>query len=111
VRQKNPLHITRVRTPEWGNKGDFVHVRMFAADEADDVRRLCQMAADDKVTEAKAFAAWCVFSVCNEQGEHLFTERDIPALLKKPLAPLQRCAIEAMKVNGITLDGAARKKN
>lgn len=101
--------VTRVSTPEWGDKG-FVYIRVLRGTDADEVQELCASLVDKKLTEAQGYARWCVLGLCDKHGKRLFSTKDVEALVDSSLAPLQRCAFAIMKANGIG-DNTTRKKN
>lgn len=103
---KHALKVKKVLVPDWvpGDKKAYVYVRQFRGEDAQEVRALCQDAMNSKAKEADLQARWCVLGVCDKKGVRLFTPDDVPELLQRALMPLQRCAIEVMRINGITAD-------
>jgi len=82
-----------VKVPEWG---DEVLIRGMTGSERDELDRHIN-AGDTAGTREKIVA----MSMCNEQGELLFSLDDIAELGKKSAKALERIAKEAMKLNGI----------
>ena len=118
VQSEKTFKVRRVSTPEWalsenGATDAHVFVRTLAADQAGAVQALAveHKDADSHDKEARAMAGWCVLGVCDADGLPLFTDTDIPALLVRPLMPLQRCASAIMELNGVTeeAEGAEKK--
>lgn len=118
VGSKQTFKIQKVSTPEWaldtnGTQEAHVFVRTLSGDQAGAVQRLAaaQQDAGADAAEPKALAGWCVLGVCDDKGAALFTDADIPALLARPLMPLQRCAAAIMELNGVTdtAEGAEKK--
>jgi hypothetical protein len=94
------LHRERVETPEWARmaseNGDaHVWVREMRGDELDAFLR---MQGKDEVALTIGL---CITCVCDEGGNPLFAPEDASKLGGGPLAPLQRCATTAMRLNGL----------
>jgi hypothetical protein len=108
---KSGLKVKKVPVPGWvpGDKKAYVYVREFRGEDATEVRTLCADALKPDASEAELVARWCVLGVCDAKGRRLFTPDDVPELLLRALMPLQRCAIEVMRMNGIAAD--TPKKN
>jgi hypothetical protein len=107
---KGGLKVKRVPVPDWvpGDKKAYVYVRQFRGEDAGEVRQLCADSMKPKANEAELQARWCVLGACDSKGKRMFTPEDVPALLERALMPLQRCAIEVMRMNGIAA-GTPRK--
>jgi hypothetical protein len=101
----------KVPVPGWvdGDPRAWVYVRAARGDDADEYQELCQQATKGKNLAGRVQARWCALGVCNKKGDRLFTVGDVDVLLNKPFMPLQRCAIEVMRVNGLL--GAAEKQD
>jgi len=80
-----------VDVPEWGGQ---VFVRMMTGTE-----RMRYEEYGKTNPEALLAAVTLCFTVCNEAGDLLFTEADIPALQAKPMPVLYRVHAEAEKLN------------
>lgn len=105
-----PLHVVKV--PEWG--GD-VYVRVMTGKERDafeymqaNERRSAKEAGEDYSPE-NIRARIAAMLVCNETGERLFTEEDIPALGALHCGALDRVWDEAMRVNHMLGDEVENK--
>jgi hypothetical protein len=103
---KHKLKVKRVPVPNWvpGDKKAFVYVRQFRGEDAGEMRQLCADSMKSDANESALQARWCVLGVCDAKGKRLFTPDDVAALLERALIPLQRCAIEVMRINGIAVD-------
>lgn len=86
------LKRERVDIPEW--PGATVFVRMMTASERDRFE-----SAHLKSPERDFRARLAVATVCDEQGQAVFTEADIPALGAKSSAALTRIFEAAAKLN------------
>ncbi len=93
--------IEKVITEEWGGNG-FVYVRVFSAMEIHRIMDLAKKIQTGKVADVDALAYWCILGVCDKNGKCLFQDGDKDKLLKGPYAPMQRCAMRAMQLNGFT---------
>lgn len=110
--------IEKVPLPAWaqicGVKPEecYLYARTLGADRVGDVQRIseAQQKATGDDAQAMAFAQWAVLGACDEDGKPFFTEADIPALLERPLMPLVELASVTMRLNGVTADEPAAKK-
>jgi hypothetical protein len=84
--------VERISVPEWG--GDVCIRRMTAAD----VERTGM--ADGK-RDATMFAKVIAACVTDEDGEPLFTEKDVKALQEADMEASARVFAEIMRVNGL----------
>lgn len=100
--------LEAVEVPEWGCT---VHVRsMKAADRA----RVAAWSADAKTAEATALlpCRLLCLCLCDGEGVRLLGDDDAVALAERDGAVIERLALLAMKLNGLTADAvAAAKKN
>lgn len=85
------LKVIAVDVPEWGCT---VHVRTMSGGERDAFEERQQR---DPFKDIRARLA--VLTVCDEEGNLLFTDADIPALTKKSAAALDRIFAAATKLN------------
>jgi len=117
---KSKESIVKVETPEWAGDGKgFVYVRKLRASGYKTIKRLAQTIGDDAKErspddELESMFAWFVMTVCDENGEPIFTEEQVTELIAADpeLAPLQRCADAAMVHNGFSEEEAeGRVKN
>ena len=101
----------KVPIPGWvdDDPNAWVYVRAARGDDAEEYQELCQQATKGKNTTGRVQAQWCALGVCDAKGHRLFTVDDLDVLLNKPFVPLQRCAIEVMRVNGL-IGGEKQKK-
>lgn len=90
----NDRQIECVPIPEWGGE---VFVRNMTAGERD----RWEIAAQGKRTE-DVRAALAVLTVCDESGELLFKQEDIPLLTAKNAAPMQRIFNASIELNRIS---------
>lgn len=93
------LKIAKVTVPEWDGE---VYVRELTAKE--------QELAEERVkANGKDNAAWVAsLTLCDELGNNLFTEKDIPELSKLSGNVLTRVILETSKLSG--LDESAVKE-
>jgi hypothetical protein len=94
------LHRQKVAVPEWGrmvseNGEAHVYVREMRGNELDQFLKL------QGKSETELTLMLCVMCVCDAGGTPIFQPEDKPKLAHGPLAPLQRCATAAMKMNGL----------
>ncbi len=101
---KTQLPTMEINVPEWGGA---VFIRVMTAGERDrfEARQRREEFADIRARTAVA-------TVCDEGGQLLFTEEDIPALSKLHAKALDRIFEAAIPFNGIgSQDIADLKKN
>jgi hypothetical protein len=112
---KNRLKCEKVSTPEWAENGDgdpHVFVRMLHGEDNDAAIRLLGVDRTIDGAQANAAVRMCVLCVCDAELNPLLTEEAIPDLLAGPLAPITRCFMKAIKINGMDDDSqAALAKN
>ncbi len=100
------LQIEELAVPEWKLT---VHVRGLTGVERDD----WEAGRLDKKTKRKTGepqginhtnfrASLVVRTVCNDKGELLFGEKDIPVIGKKSAAAIERVFTVAMRLSGLT---------
>ena len=101
----------KVLIPGWvdGDSKAWVYVRAARGDDADEYQAICQTGVKGENTSGQLQARWCALGVCDKKGRRLFTADDVEVLLTKPFMPLQRCAIEVMRANGLIGDAAQKK--
>lgn len=95
------IEIQEVDVPEWGG---VVRVRGLTGAERDRFEAsIIRMQGRRRVMRMKDIRAKLVaLTVVDEDGQHLFTETDIPALSEKSAAALQRVVDVAQQLSGIT---------
>ena len=100
----------KVSTPEWGTSGaGHVYVRRLRASGYATIQKLAKtlkqsggdMAPDDAIASV---LAWCMITMCDGDGKALFKTTDANKLMELEFAPLQRCFLSAMDLNGFAED-------
>lgn len=99
----NDLEIEEVFIPEWK---DSVYVRSLTAFERD---KLEQDLIDSKGKASiknleNLRARLCSISICNENGELLFSPNEVKALGEKNASALSRIFSVAQRLSGLTSD-------
>lgn len=94
ILQAKDARTERVEIPEWGG---YVFVRMMSARQRDQFEA---EQVSDPYKDIRARLA--VHTVCDEQGEMLFTMADVEALSQKSAAALDRIFAAAVKLNRIS---------
>jgi hypothetical protein len=91
----------KVTVPEWGGE---VFVRTMTADERDEYEQeRAEARGDDPKQNLKGVrAALVARTVCDEQGNALFTEEDVDALGKKSAKAMSRVFNKSAKLNLLT---------
>lgn len=95
--------IQKLDVPEWGG---HIFLKNMTGSERD------QFEAETYVTKGKNVefnrenfrARLLVRCICDEQGEPMFTKKDIDALGKKSAKALDRCFAAAQKLNGLSAE-------
>ena len=103
----NELLRTEVPVPEWTAKRDAsatVFVRELAGDDADKAMEILARRDESELSVREMWAGLCVLCVCGEDGTPLFSIADKSRLLALPMAPMKRCAVAAMELNGFGED-------
>jgi hypothetical protein len=85
--------------PEWGGKS--VRIRSLSGAEA-------VALADAGRGKQDGAIRLTVISAVNAAGELVFSESDIPRLLKKPMAGFMRVQREVFRFNGVQTEEAAK---
>lgn len=100
----NSRELDRVRlsTPEWGAGDGHVFVRVLKGFELDKAQELLEARRSNNQSEAQTQARLVVLCVCDADGNALFTEADLDALLQGPGPPIFRCAMKALDLNALT---------
>jgi len=99
---EDDLHLVEVAVPEWPKCGGHVWVKGLPGDEAED------LIADAGEGIKGKRAQLLVHTMCNEQGELLFTPDDAEALNHKHTSVLDRIANAAMELNGLGVEAQER---
>jgi len=97
-----------IAIPEWG--GMVVKIRSMSARERDMLESpMIEAAAAGKDAKFSNFRARIVALVCiNEDGSKMFTIEDVEALGDKNSGAISRIADEAISLNGINEEDAAK---
>ena len=92
-----------VPCPEWG--GD-VYVRTLSGTERDDFENsLWEGTGKDRAYTGRHIRAkLCARTICDEQGQRLFSDADVEALGQKSSRALDRCADVARRLCGMTAE-------
>lgn len=95
------LPMETVSVPEWG--GD-VMVRTLTGSERDQFEKLIITQQGKRAVQNldNLRAKLCSVSICDEQGNRLFSQADIETLGKKSSLALQRVFEVAMKLSGFS---------
>ena len=88
-----------VAVPEWG--GDVL-VWEATASQRDRLETMCLNKREHEDQAVSLRAVLLAFSICDEQGQPLFTEADIVALSKKNYKVLDRIREVADRLSGLT---------
>jgi hypothetical protein len=88
--------------PEWDNM--TVYVRVFSGAERLAVTTLL-------LSEKPSVAAIVALVACDEKGERIFSDDDVAALEDKNAQALERIALAAWKLNGMTAEAQGDVKN
>lgn len=116
AREKRDIVIRSVATPEWPGLDGKIHVRSMslAGRDAyiDSVRTIRQVAGDMpdiKIILAGASAKLAASTMCDERGELLFIEEDIPLLADLSALAMERVVDMASEINELD-EKSAREK-
>lgn len=94
ILEANDIKVIEMEIPEWG-EGYVLRLRSLSAGQ---VRRFTEMKGDNA---RNAMLHAFVSSAIDENGDQIFSTKDIPALEKKSIAVLNRIQNAIMKLNGI----------
>lgn len=96
----NDIQIEAVAVPEWGGE---VYVKGMDGIERDafEASIVRMKGASGRVNMENIRAKLAVHTICDEEGNKLFTDKDIAALGKKSAAALQRVFVVAQRLSGI----------
>ncbi len=104
ILSQTSLRKVKVTIPEWGGE---VHVRTMTAGQRDQFE-----ATVEKVGTGDIRARLAVLTVCDEDGNLLFRDGDIPLLSSLSAKAVNRVFSVATKLNGITAEDVEElKKN
>jgi len=103
ILQADDIAIRKVAVPEWAKDGNketaFVFVKSMSGTERDAFEAaISQVRGGVENFRAKLAA----FTICDEQGNLLFSQKDIAALGKKSSAALQRVFNAASRLSKIS---------
>ena len=86
--------VEEVLLPEFGSKK--VRVKTLSAAE------FLKLAELEKTYANKAYALWWIATVCDEQGQPLFSEADIDTITTLPISAVNRVVETAKRLNFAT---------
>lgn len=97
------IEIEEVEVPEWGGS---VFVKGMTGTERDAFESsiVQQRGKSASVNMINIRAKLASLTICDEEGERLFTDKDVKELGKKSAAALQRVFDVAQKLSGISSD-------
>ncbi len=100
ILQANDIEKELVEVPEWGGS---VFVRGMTGAERDKFESsiIEQRGKDQRVNMANVRAKLAFMTICDENGNRLFDEKDVQSLSQKSAAALQRVFIVAQRLSGI----------
>lgn len=103
ILEADDIKTERIHVPEWG--GDVL-VRTLTGAERDAFEALIieKRGSDYQVNMRDMRAKLAVWTVVDEDGKHLFTEKDVEALSRKSAGALQRIFNIASRLSGISSD-------
>lgn len=92
-----------VHVPEWGG---HVYVRALTGAERDafEASMVDQRGRDRKMNLKNLRARLCALTICDEEGNRLFSDADVEALGRKSAAALTRVFAVAQRLSGLTQD-------
>lgn len=94
------LPVEEVQVPEWGGS---VFVRGMNGTERDAFElSIVDQKQKGKVNLENVRAKLCALVICDEEGNRIFSDRDVQALAKKSASALSRVFEMAMKLSGMT---------
>lgn len=95
------IQVQEVDVPEWGGT---VFVKGMTAKERDkfEASIIIHAGKTQRVNMNNIRAKLCSATICDEQGEPMFTEKDIDALAQKSASAMQRVFAVAQTLSGIT---------
>ena len=103
------LHLETVSTPEWGGPGTSTYIRQLSGLEAGATQKVASAHVEDKGNEGRSLARWCILGCCDDKGVPIFKDEQLDALVKTPMAALQRCTFAIMRLNGVTAEESEKK--
>ena len=104
---RNRIDKEKVSVPEWGDESTFVYVRGLSAREYEKWQMSLMSQAKGEGPRATLDrlkgqnARLVVLGACDEQGEPVFTDRDVSVLMDMNNRALQRVATAIQKLSGI----------
>lgn len=97
----NDTRIEKVSVPEWGGEVGIRVISGAARDQLDVFLAGIVDAKGNVINPAGLRTKVCVLACCDDAGEPIFSEKDIPVLLEKNSVALDRVSDAAMKLNGL----------
>lgn len=111
IQAANDVKMEKVLVPEWadGDPEAYVMVRTMTAGQRDKweesnlVRTGDGRKLENYQTNLKDYRArLCVASMCDDEGQHLFTMSDVEILSSKSSEPIDRIVAVSQRINGLT---------
>jgi hypothetical protein len=99
---KAKVNITSVEVPGW--EGTVLFRPLSVAGLSD------FMEQREKLTAYQLYPLLIVLSLCDENGEYIFTQDDFEELAKQPFATLKTIGDEILKLNGLADKSADPEK-
>lgn len=95
----NDLTREEVNVPEWGGT---VFVKAMTGKERDTFElSIVDKKEKGKVNLENIRAKLCAMTICDEEGNRLFSDKEVFALSKKSATALSRVFVVAQKLNGL----------
>ncbi len=95
----NDIYIEEVKVPEWGGN---VYVKTLSGEDRDMLEAsMMEFSANGKpktLKLQKLRGTLAALGICDEEGNRIFDDKDIPALAKKSAAALDRVVLAVQKL-------------
>lgn len=111
---KTDLVVQRVDVPEWGG---FVYVRNLGGTDRERYLESLHVTvgkgkdARREIRVIEASAKLAALTICDKNGNRIFSDTDVRELGTKSSAALERCTDAAAKLNGLNEDAKDDAKN
>lgn len=106
IKKSKDFKTEKVMIPEWGDEDSFVFVKTLSAHEKDSLDNMLfsfNTETGEMERNSQDFRSkWAVQTVCDENGNPLFTPEDIEWLRTKSSKPLMRIFSTAQRLNNVT---------
>lgn len=108
--------IIAIEIPEWPKNGKpgIQHFRVMSAEESAEYNAENERAREEPGNQKGSMTPMVrifTFCACNKGGDRLYTNQDIPRLMKKSLAVFARVQDTLLEMNGLTKKGQDIAKN